>query len=257
MMERVLESEMVVANLTELNPNVMYELAFRHATGRPVIIVADRSTKLPFDINDERTIFYTNDFAGVNELRRSLKRMAVSTQRSKSQDNPVYRAIREKAILESVAKGSPEDLIFERLGIIESAIVKLGMDRLGSLPSIAPGFLETLGTERSRIRSERTLTNRPKAGRTANRRSNQNRQRVIVRLENGILKPKVADLSDELTKRLLAAGATDVIVANRTSHSVSLMYSNLSLAAADVDDIARAALGTVELGEENFTCEAL
>lgn len=35
--EKVVDSELVIADLTEHNPNVFYELAVRHATGEPFI----------------------------------------------------------------------------------------------------------------------------------------------------------------------------------------------------------------------------
>src|SRR3954453_18320013 len=38
-LERVLESDLVIADLTDHNPNVFYELAVRHASQKPVIHV--------------------------------------------------------------------------------------------------------------------------------------------------------------------------------------------------------------------------
>jgi len=67
------ESELVVANLTGINPNVMYELAFRYAVGRPVIIIAQQGTKLPFDVQGDRVIPYTNDLAGAAPLKAALQ----------------------------------------------------------------------------------------------------------------------------------------------------------------------------------------
>jgi gamma-glutamylcyclotransferase (GGCT)/AIG2-like uncharacterized protein YtfP len=54
--DRLLNADLVIADLTDDNPNVFYELAARHATGKPVIQVADASAPIPFDLKDFRTI---------------------------------------------------------------------------------------------------------------------------------------------------------------------------------------------------------
>ena len=36
----IYNAELVIANLTNRNPNVMYELAFRHSLGKPIIMIA-------------------------------------------------------------------------------------------------------------------------------------------------------------------------------------------------------------------------
>jgi len=52
------KSDLVIADLTYHNPNVFYELAVRHLNKKPVIHLIKKGEKIPFDINDRRTIFY-------------------------------------------------------------------------------------------------------------------------------------------------------------------------------------------------------
>ena len=51
----------------------MYELAFRYAVGKPVIIIAQQGTKLPFDVQGDRVILYANDMAGAAPLKAALQ----------------------------------------------------------------------------------------------------------------------------------------------------------------------------------------
>lgn len=105
-LECILNHELVIANLTELNPNVMYELAVRHSTAKPVITIAEFGTKLPFDITTERTIFYSNDMRGVPKLQRELRSSITSIHFDQLEyDNPIYRAQRDFKFREVATEG--------------------------------------------------------------------------------------------------------------------------------------------------------
>jgi hypothetical protein len=56
--ENVASAEIVVADLTESNPNVLYELGVRHALRRKTILIAQKGQELPFDTSSYRTVFY-------------------------------------------------------------------------------------------------------------------------------------------------------------------------------------------------------
>lgn len=123
---KVINSDLVVANLTELNPNVMYELAIRHCVARPLIVLAEKGTKLPFDVAAERSIFYLNDMRGAVDLAEELGGAIDSAMlETTNSDNPVYRALGRNAINEELIKNNPQDaklinVIIKKLDSIEA-----------------------------------------------------------------------------------------------------------------------------------------
>jgi hypothetical protein len=54
--EHLLNSGLVVADLSFHNPNVFYELALRHAVGKPTVHLIRAGDSIPFDLKDFRTI---------------------------------------------------------------------------------------------------------------------------------------------------------------------------------------------------------
>ena len=128
--DHLLTDDLVITNLTGLNPNVMYELAVRHAKRLPVVSIAENTTNLPFDIADERTIFYTNDMAGVQELIPKLRNSVNQAMADNNPDNPIYRAMQDKIIKETTV-GSTEGYMLEYLEKIER-MLRLGNRKQGS-----------------------------------------------------------------------------------------------------------------------------
>jgi hypothetical protein len=57
----LMEADLVVADLSGRNPNVFYELGFRHALGSPSISISNDLDGLPFDVATYRTILYRVD----------------------------------------------------------------------------------------------------------------------------------------------------------------------------------------------------
>ena len=77
----IYRSRIVVADLTDLNGNVLYETGIAHTLGRPVIPISQRTDRLPFDLAHHRTLFFESTEAGLGEmvkrLERRLKRVAM------------------------------------------------------------------------------------------------------------------------------------------------------------------------------------
>ena len=127
----IYESDLVIANLTNKNPNVMYELAIRYCIGTPAIIIAESGTDLPFDIIEERTIFYTNDAQGVIDLRKDLKKaLSVIDYSDKVPRGPIYDNLRkidkEAQIIKEINVDDgvkPIKYILDRLDDIQNSLV--------------------------------------------------------------------------------------------------------------------------------------
>ena len=58
MLEAILTYDLCIADLSGLNPNVLYELAIAQCAGRPVVLMCRAGENLPFDVKDYRTIVY-------------------------------------------------------------------------------------------------------------------------------------------------------------------------------------------------------
>jgi hypothetical protein len=125
----LLEADLVVADLSGLNPNVMYELAIRHCAALPVVVIANRNTKLPFDVVVERTIFYSDDMHGGVELARELEKVIIKIQENNlAADNPVTRAKKSESVRQKLmAKedgGEIDKYFLERMDKLESLITR-------------------------------------------------------------------------------------------------------------------------------------
>jgi len=78
LLQAIHSCDCTIALLTGMNPNVMYELGFAHALGKPAILLARAAPDgrfldgLPFDILTEYVIGYGDDHAALRERITSV-----------------------------------------------------------------------------------------------------------------------------------------------------------------------------------------
>lgn len=72
--ESIQSAEFVIADLTNKNPNVMYELGLCHALWKRVILISQSKDDVPFDLRAWRVIWYDFTFAGSARLKDELQR---------------------------------------------------------------------------------------------------------------------------------------------------------------------------------------
>ena len=113
------ECPMALCDLSNRNPNVLYELGLRQAYDKPVVLVQDEKTDKIFDVSGISTVFYKSDrlFENVIDARERISRAISDTRDGKK--NSIVKVVRAQT-----AKISTEDMTKEdKIEIMLSGII--------------------------------------------------------------------------------------------------------------------------------------
>jgi hypothetical protein len=134
----IIHAELVVADLTDLNPNAFYELGIRHSNEKPTIHIARSGTPLPFDNLAHRTIFI--DLADWQSIQRGRDQLAGSARAIQDPgyqvSNPITQANASFRMRESA---DPQDRVITEI-----------QERVRALEIRSPAFAQT-GPEDNRV----------------------------------------------------------------------------------------------------------
>lgn len=96
----ILESDLVIADISTLNPNAIYELGVRHGVKRfHTIIMMESGDKFFFDLNHNRTLTYTYYYDSdsfdneAKVIQHKLQSLITSIETNKQVDSPLYKFI--------------------------------------------------------------------------------------------------------------------------------------------------------------------
>lgn len=110
---QLLNADLVIADLTFHNPNVYYELAIRHGTGKPFVQLLTRGQSLPFDVAQQRTIFFDRtDLEDVEDCKAELSKQVTAAM---ALTGPMETPIGQTLDYEKLRMGGP----------LEQALAKL------------------------------------------------------------------------------------------------------------------------------------
>jgi hypothetical protein len=71
----IAEADLIVADITGLNANVMYELGVAHALGKPTVMLTQTLADLPFDIRSYPAHLYSTHFTRATDLTERLREL--------------------------------------------------------------------------------------------------------------------------------------------------------------------------------------
>lgn len=137
----ILGDKMVIADLTDHNANVFYELALRHAFRKPVVLLILKDQKLPFDVHGIRTIHYDLSLDGVAEAREEVKKQIVTAMADEYEvESPVTLAAQLEEISRSTK--SESQVLFKTISDQLETTGKTVMELKDSLEKYVPRSLD-------------------------------------------------------------------------------------------------------------------
>lgn len=152
--QHIIDDPLVIADLTDRNPNVFYELALRHALRKPLVQIIRKGDQIPFDVAGMRTILVDHhDLDSVEEAKKEIisQIKAVDKKPPEQIETPISVSIELQLLRQS---DNPEE---RTLADLLSAVSDLrsGIDAIQSRLSnpesiLPPGYMRHISRDLSR-----------------------------------------------------------------------------------------------------------
>ncbi len=126
---KILDSEMVLCDLSAKNPNVLYELGLRQAFNRKVVLIKDKKTNRIFDIQGLRTIDYDENLR-IDEVNKSIDQLSKTlgeTHQSEGEINSLIQllSLKPAELPTQINLSQESSLILDTLNDISNRMRKL------------------------------------------------------------------------------------------------------------------------------------
>lgn len=125
------QADVVLADLTDMNPNVFYELGVRHTLRTRTILVSQTMDDVPSDLKQYGVITYNTTPNGVTEYKKEISKILKDIRNNPDrQDNPVSDYLNLKTIVTDLSEAKTIEkkliaLVSEcsyNLSVIDSAL---------------------------------------------------------------------------------------------------------------------------------------
>jgi hypothetical protein len=100
--QHIIDAPMVIADLTDSNANVFYELAVRHMVRKPYVQIIHKSQQQPFDVSSLRSLPYNHlDLDEAVQAKEDLEAAIRAVKNEYEIHNPITAAIDLKSLTKS------------------------------------------------------------------------------------------------------------------------------------------------------------
>jgi hypothetical protein len=127
---KILESDIVICDLSSTNPNVMYELGIRQSFNKKSVLIKDVKTSRIFDIQGLRTIDYDENLR-IDEVQKNIenisKTLRETYENEKHEINSIIQllSIKPAEITTSIEISKESSIIIESLNEISNRLNRL------------------------------------------------------------------------------------------------------------------------------------
>ena len=104
-------SDFIIADLSDKNPNVFYELGYAHALGKLCILITKSADNIPFDLKHKRHIVYSSLSSLKSEIGKNIE--WVKSEISNAHNNPFQVELKTDGTLETTETFARANLEFQ------------------------------------------------------------------------------------------------------------------------------------------------
>ncbi|OIX91523.1 hypothetical protein BFS14_22755 [Serratia fonticola] len=128
-LKKIIDSDMVICDLSSNNANVFYELGLRQAFNKKTILIIDENTRAPFDINAFRFVVYSSTlrFDHVILDIEKIKKMLDETESAPDNDiNSIVKLLQiQPAEIKPVRLNQQDSLMFDIIKRLDNKMTRL------------------------------------------------------------------------------------------------------------------------------------
>lgn len=191
---------MALCDLSNRNPNVLYELGLRQAYDKPVVLVQDEKTPRIFDVSGINTVQYSSErlFENVMEAREKITDALISTRDGKV--NSIVKIVQAESASMKTGEVSQEDRMEVMLSGIMSEIkeIRNATDR--------NSYLKNYETTVSTVHPEKFTFNFEESNNLNKSKIIWKREKFLVELKKGITREEVNDALNRIINKGINIG---------------------------------------------------
>ena len=198
--EAVQNCPMALCDLSNRNPNVLYELGLRQAYDKPVVLVQDEKTPRIFDVSGINTVQYSSErlFENVMEARKKITDALRSTRDGKV--NSIVKIVQAESASMKMGEVSQEDRMEVMLNGIMSEIkeIRNATDR--------NSYLKNYETRESTVYPKEFTFNFEESTNLDKSKTIWKKEKLLVELKKSITREEVNDALNRIVNKGINIG---------------------------------------------------